>query len=125
MLNSSITYKVLPFCTNTAVPAFLPFLEASLEVPFWNRVKYSLRFLLNLFNGVESSNLSSEASAWGRGKSHREPDRVSVGDGDHCHAVLGQKLRNFKGPVSRSIVVVDNELLVLPFPWPLAPHILT
>jgi hypothetical protein len=24
---------------------------------------------------------SSEASAWGRGKSHREPDRLSMGDG--------------------------------------------
>ena len=46
-----------PFCTNTAVPAFLPCLEASLEVPFWNCVKYPLRFLLNLFNGVESSTL--------------------------------------------------------------------
>jgi hypothetical protein len=39
--------------------------------------------------------------------------------GDHCHVVLGQKLRNFKGPVSRGIVVVDNEVLVLPFLWPL------
>ena len=57
MLNSSITFKVLPFCTNTAVPAFLPCLEASLEVPFWNCVKYPLRFLLNFFNCVESSNL--------------------------------------------------------------------
>ena len=66
---------------------------------------------------------SSEASAWGRGKSHRGPDRVSMGD--HCHVVLGQKLRNFKGPVSRGIVVVDNEVLVLPFLWPLAPHIFT
>ena len=46
-----------PFCTNTAVPAFLPCLEASLEVPFWNCVKYPMRFLLNLFNGVESSTL--------------------------------------------------------------------
>jgi len=26
-------------------------------------------------------NPSSEASAWGRGKSHRGPDRVSMGDG--------------------------------------------
>jgi len=57
MLNSSITFKVLPFCTNTAVPAFLPCLEASLEVPFWNCIKYPLRFLLNLFSGVESSTL--------------------------------------------------------------------
>ena len=57
MLNSSITVKVLPFFTNTAVPAFLPCLEASLEVPFWNCVKYPLRFLLNLFNGVESSTI--------------------------------------------------------------------
>ena len=52
MLNSSITFKVLPFCTNTAVPALLPCLEASLDVRFWNCVKYPLRFLLNLFNGI-------------------------------------------------------------------------
>jgi len=57
MLNSSITFKVLPFRTNNAVPAFLPCLEASLEVPFRKCVKYPLRFHLNLFNGVESSTL--------------------------------------------------------------------
>jgi len=57
MLNFSITFKVIPFCTNTAVLAFLPCLEASLEVPFWNCVTYPLRFLLNLFNVVESSTL--------------------------------------------------------------------
>ena len=57
MLNSSITFKVLPFCTNTVVPAFLPCLEASLEVHFQNCVKYPMRFLLNLFNGVECSTL--------------------------------------------------------------------
>jgi len=54
---------------------------------------------------------SYEASACGRGKSHRGPDRVSMWVGDHCHIVLGQKLRNFKGPVRRGIVVVDNEIL--------------
>ena len=57
MLNSSITFKALPFCSNTAVPAFLPCLEASLEVPFWNCFNYPLRLLLNLFIGVESSTL--------------------------------------------------------------------
>ena len=67
---------------------------------------------------------SSEASAWGRGKSHRGPDRV-WGIRDHGHVVLDQKLRNFKGPVSRGIVVVDNEVLVSPFLWPLALHIFT
>ena len=64
---------------------------------------------------------SSEASAWGRGKSHRGPDWLNMGD----HVVLGQKLRNFKGPVSRGIVLVDNEVLVSPFLWTLAPHIFT
>jgi len=67
----------------------------------------------------------SEAAAWGRGKSHRGQIGWVWGMGDHCHAVLGQKLRNFKGHVSRSIVVLDYELLVLPFLWPLAPHIFT
>ena len=38
-------------------PSVSAMLEASLEVPFWNCVKYPLRFLLDLFNGVESSTL--------------------------------------------------------------------
>jgi len=42
---------------NTVVPALLPCLEASLEVPFWSCVMYPLRFQLNLFNGVETSTL--------------------------------------------------------------------
>ena len=72
MLNSSITFKVLPFCTNTAVPVFLPCLEASMEVPFWNCVKYPLRFLLNLFNGVESSTLHPKLQL-------REEEKVTGG----------------------------------------------
>ena len=110
---------------NTVVPAFLPCLEASLEVPFWNCVKYPLRFLLNLFNGDESSTLHPKLQLGEEEKVTGGPDGVSMGMGDHCHVVLGQKLRNFKGPVSRGIVVVDNEVLVLPFLWPLAPHIFT
>jgi len=68
MLNSSITFKVLAFCMNTAVPAFLPCLEASPEVPFWNCVKYPMRFLLNLFNGVESSTLHPKLQFGEEGK---------------------------------------------------------
>jgi len=79
MLNSSITFKVLPFCTSTTVPSFLPCLEASLDVPFWNSVKYPLRFLFNLFSVCRIVNPLSEASAWGRGKSHRGPDQMNMG----------------------------------------------
>ena len=125
MLNSSITFKILPFCMNTAVPAFLPCLEASLEVPFWNCVKYLLRFVLNLFNGVESLTLHPKLQLGEEEKGTGSQIGWVWGMGDHCHVVLGQKLRNFKGPVSWSIVVVDNEVLVLPFLWPLAPHIFT
>jgi len=120
MLNSSTT-----FCTNTAVPTFLPCLEASLEVPFWNYVKYPLRFILNLFNGVESSILHPKLQLGEEKKSQGARSGEYGGWGNHCHVVLGQKLRNFKGPVSRSIVVVDKEVLVLPLLWPLASHIFT
>ena len=95
MLNSSITFKVLPFCTNTAVPAFLPCLEASMEVPFWNCVKYPLRFLLNLFSGVESLTLHPKLQLG-------EEDKVvgarsgNYGEWDHCHVVLGQKLETLE-----------------------------
>ena len=124
MLNSSITFKLLPFCTNTAVPAFLPCLEASLEVPFWNCVKYLLLFLLNLFSGVESSTLHPKLQL-GKRKKSQGARSGEWGMGDHSHDVLGQKLRNIKEPVSWGIVVVDNEVLVLRFLWPLAPRIFT
>ena len=125
MLNSSITFKVLLFSTNTVVPVFLQCLEASLEVPFWNCVKYLLRFLFNLFNCVESSTLHPKLHFGEEEKVTGGQIGLIRGVGDHCHVVLGQKLRNFKGPVSRGIVVVDNEVLVLPFLWPLVPHIFT
>jgi len=35
---------------------------------------------------------SSEASAWGRGKSHREPDRVTMGDGGSLSCCSGPKI---------------------------------
>ena len=95
-VKSSITFRVLPFCTNTVVPAFLLCLEASLEVPFWNCVRYLLPFLLNLFSGVECLTLHSKLQLG-------EEEKVTGGQigwvwwmGDHCHVVLGQKLRNFK-----------------------------
>ena len=91
-----------PFLELCQVPAAIP-----LESLQWCRI----------------SDSPSEASAWRRGKYQRGLDRVSIGD--HCHVVLGQKLRNFNGPVNRGIVVVDNEVLVLPFLWCLAPHIFT
>ena len=68
---------------------------------------------------------SSEASAWGRGKSHRRPVRVSMGDGESLSCCSWPKTAKIKRPVSREIVVVENEFLVLPFLWPLAPHIFT
>ena len=84
-----------------------------------------MRFLLNLFNGVEFSTLRPKFQLG-------EEEKVTGGQiglvwrmGDHCHVVLGQKLRNFKGSVNRGIVVVNNEVLVLPFLCPLAPHIFT
>ena len=65
---------------NTAVPAFVPCFKASPEVPFWNYVKYSLQFLLNLFNGVESSTLHPKLQL-GEEEKDTGPDRVSMGDG--------------------------------------------
>jgi len=109
---------------NTAVPAFLPCLEASLEVPFWNCVKYPLRFLLNLFNGVESSTLHPKLQL-GEEEEFTGGHIASVWVMNHCHVVLGQKLQKFKGTVTRGIVVVDNEVLVLPFLWTLAMQIFT
>ena len=68
---------------------------------------------------------SSKASAWGRGKIHRGPDWASMGVGGSLLCCFWPKLPNFKGPVSRDIVVVDYEVLVLPFMWLLVPHIFT
>ena len=81
MLNSSITFKELPFCTNTAVPAFLPCLEASLEVPFLEMCQVPAAIPLKSLQWCRMFDPSSEASAWGREKSHRGPDRMGMGDG--------------------------------------------
>jgi len=106
-------------------PSVSAYLEASLEVPLWNCVTYPLWFLLNLFNGVKCSTLHPKLQLG-------EEEKVTGGQigwvwgmGDNCHVVLGQKLRNFKEPVSQGIVVVDNEVLISSFLWPLAPHIFT
>ena len=68
---------------------------------------------------------SSEASDWGRGKSHRGPDQVSMGNGGSLSCCSWPKTAKLRGPVSQGIVVVDNEVLVLPFLWPLVPHVFT
>jgi len=81
MLNSSITFKELPFCTNTAVPAFLPCLEASLEVPFLEMCQVPAAIPLKSLQWCRMFDPSSEASAWVREKSHRGPDRMGMGDG--------------------------------------------
>ena len=124
MLNSSITFKVLPFCTNTAVPAFLPCLEASLS-PFLDLCQVPAAIPLESLQWCRIFDPLSEASAWGRGKFTGGQIGWLWVIEDHCHVVLGQKLRNFKGPLSRRIVMVDNGVLVLPLLWPLAPHIFT
>ena len=49
--------------------------------PFWNFVKYPLRFLLNLLNGIESSTLYPKLQLGEEVKVTGGPDRVSMGDG--------------------------------------------
>ena len=59
-----------PFCTNTAVPAFLPCLEVSLEVPFWN---FSSTRCDSSWISSVVSNLRPfiRSFSLGRGKSHQ------------------------------------------------------
>ena len=52
---------------------------------------------------------SSEALAWGREKIHRGPDRVSMGVGEHCRVVRGQKLRNFEGLIYIYLLIYSIE----------------
>ena len=104
-------------------PSVSAYLEASLEVPLWNCVTYPLWFLLNLFNGVKCSTLHPKLQLG-------EEEKVTGGQirwvwGITVMLFLATKLWNFKGPVSWGIVVVDNEVPVSPFLWPLAPHIFT
>ena len=109
-------------CSGPSISAMLGSIPGS---PFWNCVKYPLRFLLNLFNGVKSSTLHLKLQLGEEEKVRGYKIGLVWGMGDQCHVVLGQKLRNFKGPVSQGIVMVDNEVKVLPFLWPLAAHIFT
>jgi len=91
-----------PFLELCQVPAAIPLISLQ-----WYRI----------------SDPPSEASAWRRGKCQRGPDRVSMGI--TVMLFLDKNCENINGPVNRGIVVVDNEGLVLPFLWPLAPHIFT
>ena len=75
---------------------------------------------MDLLNGVESSTPIRSFSL-GKRKKSQGARSVEYGGWGICH-VLGQKMRNFKGPVNWGIAM-DNEVLVLPFVWPVAPHI--
>lgn len=51
----TVTFKIVPLHSKTALPAFLPLLQCVLEVFFSKRVKHLLLFTLNLRNGVKTT----------------------------------------------------------------------
>jgi hypothetical protein len=53
----SITFKIVPLCIDTPIPAPLPLLERVLEILFSKRTKDVLRFPLDLFQSVKAATL--------------------------------------------------------------------
>jgi hypothetical protein len=53
----SIPFKIVPFCSDTLIPALLPLLECVLEVLFLKRTKNILRLPLELLHSVKAATL--------------------------------------------------------------------
>jgi hypothetical protein len=53
----SISFKVVPLCSDTSIPAPLPRLERVLEALFSKRTKSILRFPLDLLHSVKAATL--------------------------------------------------------------------
>jgi hypothetical protein len=53
----SITFKIVPLCSDTSIPAPLPLLEHVLEVLFSKHTKNLLRLPLDLFHSVKAATL--------------------------------------------------------------------
>jgi len=53
----SISFKIVPLCSDTSIPVPLPLLEHMLEVLFSKRTKNVLRFPLDLLHSVKAVTL--------------------------------------------------------------------
>jgi hypothetical protein len=53
----SITFKIIPLCSDTLIPAPLPLLEHVVEVLVSKRIKGILRFSLDLLHSVKTATL--------------------------------------------------------------------
>ena len=74
---AAIPFKVVTLCNDTPFPAFLPCLECLLIVLLFRRVKYHLRFALDLLHGDKTPALPAETLSFGRGRSRMEPNPAS------------------------------------------------
>jgi hypothetical protein len=53
----SISFKLVPLCSDTSIPAPLLLLERVLQVLFSKRIKDTLRFPLNILHTVKEATL--------------------------------------------------------------------
>ena len=93
MLNSSHHLQSTPLLHEYSGPSVSAMLGSIPGRPFLELCQVPAAIPLESLQGCRICDPSSEASAWGRGKSHRGTDRVSMGD--QYHVVFGQKLRHF------------------------------
>jgi hypothetical protein len=61
----------------TGTTVSLPFLQRFLEVPFYHSVKHSLRFGLDLLNGIKRASFQLQFHFCKLGRSHRVPNQGS------------------------------------------------
>ena len=61
---AAIPFEVFTLCNDKPFPAFLPCLECFLIVLFFKRVKYHLRFALDLLHGVKTPALQLKLYLW-------------------------------------------------------------
>jgi len=81
MLNSSHHLQSTPHLHEYSAPSVSAMLGSIPGSPFLELCQVPTAIPLESLQWCQMFDPSSEASAWGRGKSHRGPDWVSMGDG--------------------------------------------
>jgi len=78
----SIPFKIVPFCSDTSIPAPLPLLERVLESPVLETYQEHSAIPAGSPPLCESDNPLAAASSLGRGRSRKGPNLASKADAE-------------------------------------------
>jgi hypothetical protein len=95
-------------------PTVSPFLERFLEVLFCQSVKHSLRFGLDLLNGIKPASFQLQFQDWKQEELTGCQMKVVRRVGDDSHFLFRQKLLGEDGSVRRGVVMVKQPGLFPP-----------